>query len=85
MMGSCALLMPVAGIRFLSRGHHCPSAAIGLTLGGVPAVMVAAWIVRSLPLEMLRLLVIAVVLYTALAMLRSAFTVSPETRRASRR
>jgi hypothetical protein len=41
-------------------------------LGGVPAVLVAAWIVRSLPLQTVRWLVIGIVLYTALAMLRSA-------------
>ena len=40
---------------------------------GVPCVLLAAFIVKSLPLGAVRWLVIAVVVYTALAMLRSAF------------
>jgi uncharacterized membrane protein YfcA len=72
MMGSCAFLMPVASLRFISRSAYSPSAALGLTVGGVPAVLVAAWIVRSLPLHAVRGLVTAVVVYTAYTMLRSA-------------
>ncbi|HSW27934.1 MAG TPA: sulfite exporter TauE/SafE family protein [Longimicrobiales bacterium] len=72
MMGSCAFLMPVAGMRFLQRGSYDPRASLGLTLGGVPAVLAAAFIVKSLPLVTLRWGVVAVVLYTAVLMLRSA-------------
>ena len=72
MMGACAFLMPVAGMRFIQRGSYAPRASLGLTLGGVPAVLAAAFIVKSLPLEALRWGVVAVVLYTSLAMLRSA-------------
>ncbi len=67
-----ALLMPVAGARFIAKKAYSPSAALGLTLGGLPAVLVAAWIVRSLPLEAVRWLVIGVVAYASAAMLRSA-------------
>jgi uncharacterized membrane protein YfcA len=45
---------------------------MGMTLGGIPAVFVAAFIVKSMSVEMLRWLVIVVVLYAALVMLRSA-------------
>jgi uncharacterized membrane protein YfcA len=72
MMGSCALLMPVAGARFVARKAYAPSAALGLALGGLPAVLVAAWIVRSLPLQAIRWLVIVVVAYASGSMLRSA-------------
>lgn len=72
MMGSCAFLMPVAGARFIREGSYASGAALGLTLGGVPAVLVAAWVVRSLPLHAVRWLVIVVVVTTAVAMLRSA-------------
>ena len=41
-------------------------------LGGIPGVLIAAFIVKSLPLDALRWLVIVVVVYTAIAMLRSA-------------
>jgi uncharacterized membrane protein YfcA len=72
MMGSCAFLMVVAGIRFLQAGAYRQRAALGLTLGGIPAVLIAALIVKSLPLDMVRWLVVAVVLYTAVVMIRSA-------------
>ena len=72
MMGSAAFLMAVAGIRFARAGRYGLRAALGLTLGGIPAVLVAAFIVRSLPLNVMRWLVVVVVLYAAVAMLRSA-------------
>jgi uncharacterized membrane protein YfcA len=72
MMGSCAFLMPVAGLRFIDRRAYAPGVALGLTLGGIPAVLVAAFIVRSLPLDAVRVLVLAVALYTALSLLRAA-------------
>lgn len=72
MMGSCALLMPVGGARFVRTGRYHLGAALGLTLGGIPGVLVAAYIVKSLPIFWLRWLVLVVVLYAALQMLRSA-------------
>jgi len=72
MMGSCAFLMPIGGLRFLSRGSYSFRAAMALTIGGIPAVLIAAFLIKSLPLTWLRWLVFAVVLYTAFAMLRSA-------------
>jgi uncharacterized membrane protein YfcA len=45
---------------------------VGLAIGGVPAVLVAAFIVKTMPLELLRWLVIVVVLYAAAVMLRAA-------------
>jgi uncharacterized membrane protein YfcA len=72
MMGSCALLMPIGGARFIRTGRYNFSAALGLALGGIPGVLVAAYIVKSLPIEWLRWLVLIVVLYAAAQMLRSA-------------
>jgi uncharacterized membrane protein YfcA len=72
MMGSCAFLMPAGSVRFLRLGRYNLRAAVGLTLGGLPAVLVAAFIVKSLPLAWVKWLVVAVVVYTATAMLRSA-------------
>ena len=72
MMGSCAFLMPTAGIQFIKKRKYDLRAALGLTLGGVPAVLIAAYIVQSLPLLYLRWLVVVVVLYTAMSLLRSA-------------
>jgi uncharacterized membrane protein YfcA len=72
MMGSCAFLMPVGGMRFLRRGRYAPRAALGLALGGVPGVLLAAFLVRSMSIELVRWLVIVVVVYTAVTLLRSA-------------
>jgi uncharacterized membrane protein YfcA len=72
MMGSCAFLMPVAGMRFIAAGRYDRRAALGLALGGIPGVLLAAFVVKSLPLEWLRWLVVVVVLYAAIAMLRAA-------------
>jgi len=80
MMGSCAFLMPVAGLRFVRERAYSPRVALGLTLGGIPAVLVAAFIVRSLPLGAVRWLVIVVAVYTAVGMLRDP---GPERRDAS--
>ena len=73
MMGSCAFLMPVASARFIrERGYH-PGVSFGLLLGGIPAVLIAALIVKELPLTVVRWLVIVVVVYTAFNLLRSAY------------
>jgi len=72
MMGCCALLQPVASLRFFQTGAFSWGTSVGLTLGGIPGVLVAAYIVKSLPLLALRWLVIVVIAYAAFAMLRSA-------------
>jgi hypothetical protein len=72
MMGACAFLMPVASARFVEAECYHPQASLGLALGGVPAVLIAAFIVKSLPLSAVRWLVVIVVVYTAMALLRSA-------------
>lgn len=73
MMGSCAFLMPVASAQFIRTGRYDPRAALGLTIGGIPAVLVAAFIVTELSQEAVKWLVIVVVVYTAVSMLYSAF------------
>ena len=65
MMGSCAFLMPVASARFLRTGRYDRSSALGLAIGGVPAVLLAAFAVKSLPLDAVRVLVVVVITYTA--------------------
>ncbi|MEA3246641.1 MAG: hypothetical protein U9Q74_10855 [Gemmatimonadota bacterium] len=71
MMGSCAFLMPIASGRFIRKGSYSLRPALALSAAGVPAVLIAAFIVKSLPLTAVRWLVVVVVLYTAVSMLRS--------------
>jgi uncharacterized membrane protein YfcA len=72
MMGSCAFLMPVASARFVQKQAYSFKPALGLALGGIPAVFVAAFIVKSMDVEMMRWLVVVVVVIAAAMMLRSA-------------
>ncbi len=72
MMGSCAFLMPAAGIRFIRGARYDARAALGLTVGGIPGVLLAAFIVKEMPLDLVRWLVVIVVLYAALSMLWAA-------------
>jgi uncharacterized membrane protein YfcA len=65
MMGSCAFLMPVASVRFIRAQRFSPRTSVGLLLGGIPAVLIAAFIVKALPLTAVRYLVVVVVLYTS--------------------
>ncbi len=73
MMGSCAFLMPPASIRFIREGAYNRKAAIGMAIPAIVAVLIAAFIVKSLPLDTLRWLVLAVILYTAVIMLKAGF------------
>ena len=72
MMGSCAFLMPVASIQFVRRDAYNLRAALGLAIGGPLAVLLAIWLVTSLPTVMVRVLVLLVITYTSITMLRSA-------------
>jgi uncharacterized membrane protein YfcA len=72
MMGSCAFLMPTATVRFVRMDSYAARPALGLALGGLPGVLIAALIVKELPLTWVRWLVVVAVLYAAISMLRSA-------------
>jgi len=72
MMGACAFLMPTSGFRFMRSERIDFRVVLGLTIGGIPAVLLAAYVVKSLPLVTLRWGVVVVVLYAALLLLRSA-------------
>ncbi len=72
MMGSCAFLMPVASAKFVKEGAYDRKASMAITLFGAVGVLIAAYIVKSLPLDILRWLVDAVIIYTAIMMFKSA-------------
>ena len=78
MMGSCAFLMPVASAKFIREGAYNRKASIAISIMGAFGVLIAAYIVKSLPIEMLKWLVMAVVLYTSIIMLKQGFSPEPE-------
>ncbi len=72
MMGACAFLMPTGSLQFIRKQSYDLRAAIGLMIGGPLAVLIAAFIVKSLPLDYVGWGVVVVVVYTAIGMLRTA-------------
>jgi uncharacterized membrane protein YfcA len=72
MMGACALVQPVASLRFFQTNKFAWGPSLGLAVGSIPGVLIAAYIVKGLSLSKLRWLVIVVIIYAAFAMLRSA-------------
>lgn len=74
MMGSCAFLMPPASVRFIREGAYNRKAAVAMAIPGVVAVLIAAFIVKSLPLDFLKWIVIFVIVYTSTVMLRAAYS-----------
>jgi len=72
MMGSCAFLMPISSVKFVRTQTYHREASVGLALGGVPAVLAAAYIFTWLSMTAVRWLVIVVVVYTSINMLVTA-------------
>ena len=72
MMGSCATLMPVGSIKFIKEGAYPRKASLILSLSAVVGVFIAAYLVKSLPLYILKWLVIGVIFYTSISMLIAA-------------
>ncbi|MGQ0590999.1 MAG: TSUP family transporter [Sphingosinicella sp.] len=73
MAAGASLMGAGASVRHIQIGQIDLRVVIGLAIGGIPAVLVAAFIVKTMPVELLRWLVIAVVLYAAAIMLRAAW------------
>jgi uncharacterized membrane protein YfcA len=73
MAGGAALMGAGASIRHIQMAKIDLKVVLGLAIGGIPAVLVAAFIVKTMPVETLRWLVIVVVLYAAAVMARAAW------------
>jgi uncharacterized membrane protein YfcA len=78
MMGSGAFVAMIAGVRFVGAGRLHWRAALGLSAGGIPGVVVAVWLVESLPLGALRWLVLVVVAYASVTLLRAGIRSADE-------
>ena len=72
MAGGAALTGAGASIRHIMIGEIDMRIVLGLAIGGIPAVLVAAFLVKTMPLEALRWLVFVVVLYAAAVMFRAS-------------
>ena len=72
MAGAAALMGATSSIRHINTGNLDLRVVMGLTIGGIPAVFAAAYLVINLPIPYLRWGVIAVVLYAAVVMCRAA-------------
>ena len=72
MMGSCAFLMPPASFKFIKSGNYNKKAALGMAIPSIFAVLIAAFIIKSLPLDTLRWLVMIIIIYTSVTMFLAA-------------
>ena len=72
MASSAAVILPAAAIRFYRSGRFDRRIAFGLTVGGIPGVLVAAFLVKSLPLGVLKWVVVGVLLYTSMTLWMSS-------------
>jgi uncharacterized membrane protein YfcA len=72
MMTATAMLMAAGSARFVKEKAYDPKAAVALTLAGIFGVLLAAFVVKSLPLTVMKWVVLGVVLYTSVMMFISA-------------
>jgi len=70
MMASCAGLMPVASVEFIKVQDYSRTTSIGLAIGGSIGVIIAATLVKNIPLTILTWIIIVIVLYTSITYLK---------------
>jgi uncharacterized membrane protein YfcA len=68
MAGGASLMGAGASMKHISIGEVNLKVVLGLAIGGIPGVLVAAFIVKTMPIDTLRWLVFAVVVYAAAVM-----------------
>jgi uncharacterized membrane protein YfcA len=73
MAGGACLMGAGSSVQHIRIGEVDMRVVLGLAIGGIPAVLVAAFLVKEMPLEYLRWLVLVVVLYAAAVMTHSSF------------
>ena len=74
MMGSCAFLMPPASVKFIKEGAYNRKSALSMAIFGSIATLVASLLIKSLPLDVLKWIVVCVTVYTSTVMLRAGFS-----------
>jgi len=78
MMTSTALLMLSGSSRFIKENAYDRKTAVSLTIAGTAGVFLAAYIIKSLPLVVLKWIVCSVVFYTSILMFRSVKTTNKQ-------
>ena len=68
MAASAAIILPAAAIRFYRSGRFDRRIAFGLAVGGIPGVLIAAFLVKSLPLDVVKWVVVGVLVYTSISL-----------------
>lgn len=72
MMASCAYLMPVCSVKFIKEGAYNRKASMAIAVFGVVGVLIAVFLVTSLPLTVLKWLVVCVIAYTSFSMFQAS-------------
>jgi uncharacterized membrane protein YfcA len=72
MAGGACLMGAGSSIQHIRIGQVDMKIVLGLAIGGIPGVLVAAYIVKEMPLDYLRWLVFVVVVYAAAVMAHSS-------------
>lgn len=78
MAASASLILPAAALRFYRSGRFNRRAALGFAIGGIPGVFVAAFLVKDLPLSVVKWIVVGVLLYTSATLWISSRRVSDD-------
>ncbi|MEG0330565.1 MAG: sulfite exporter TauE/SafE family protein [Longicatena sp.] len=74
MMCSCAFLMPPASVKFIKEGAYNRKSALSMAIFGSVATLIASLLIKSLPLDVLKWIVVGVSVYTSSVMLRAGFS-----------
>ena len=72
MMGSCAYLMPICSVKFIKEGAYNRKASMAITIFGVVGVFIAVKLVTSMPLDVLKWIVVLVIAYTSFSMFKAS-------------
>lgn len=72
MTGGSAFLQPIASYKFIKENSYNRKLSIVWTVCGVIGVLIAGFLVKSLPIAILKMVVIVVVIYTSISMFVSA-------------
>lgn len=72
MMGSCAILLPFSSYKFIKNEAYSVKGAVATAVFGAVGVLIAAYLVKSLPLDTLKWIVVCVIMYTSYIMFKSA-------------